>query len=125
MLVLRRDDFRAAMDEVPRIALGLLQALSKRLRRADDKIGGLVLLDVNGRLAKLLLELADDGDGITIARRLTHQQLAQMIGSSRETVSRTLRDLTDRGLIEINRRTMAIRDRGGLEALSAAREPSH
>ena len=118
MLVLRRDDFRTAMDDVPRIALGLLQALSRRLRRADDKIGGLVLLDVNGRLAKLLLELADDGDGITIARRLTHQQLAQMIGSSRETVSRTLRDLTDRGFIEINRRTMAIRDRGGMEALS-------
>jgi CRP-like cAMP-binding protein len=118
MLVLRRDDFRAAMDEAPRIALGLLQALSRRLRRADDKIGGLVLLDVSGRLAKLLLELADDNDGVTIARRLTHQQLAQMIGSSRETVSRTLRDLTDRGLIEINRRTMAIRDRGGLEALA-------
>ena len=118
MLVLRRDDFRTAMDEVPRIALGLLQALSRRLRRADDKIGGLVLLDVTGRLAKLLLQLSDDNDGITIARRLTHQQLAQMIGSSRETVSRTLRDLTDRGLIEINRRTMAIRDRGGLEALS-------
>ena len=118
MLVLRRDDFRAAMDEAPRIAFGLLQALSRRLRRADDKIGGLVLLDVNGRLSKLLLELADDNDGVTIARRLTHQQLAQMIGSSRETVSRTLRDLTDRGLIEINRRTMAIRDRGGLAALA-------
>lgn len=118
MLVLRRDDFRAAMDETPRIALGLLQALSRRLRRADDKIGGLVLLDVTGRLAKLLLDLADDNGGVTVARRLTHQQLAQMIGSSRETVSRTLRDLTDRGLIEINRRTMAIRDRGGLQALA-------
>ena len=76
------------------------------------------LLDVTGRLSKLLLELADDNDGVTIARRLTHQQLAQMIGSSRETVSRTLRDLTDRGLIEINRRTMAVRDRGGLQALA-------
>ena len=118
MLVLRRDDFQTAMDETPRIALGLLQALSRRLRRADDKIGGLVLLDVTGRLSKLLLELADDNDGVTIARRLTHQQLAQMIGSSRETVSRTLRDLTDRGLIEINRRTMAVRDRGGLQALA-------
>ncbi len=118
LLVLRRDDFRAAMEEVPRIALGLLQALSRRLRRADDKIGGLVLLDVNGRLAKLLLELADEHDGVTIKRRITHQQLAQMIGSSRETVSRTLRDLADRGLIEVNRRTMAVRDRGGLEALA-------
>ena len=118
MLVLRRNDFRSAMEEVPSIALGLLRALSRRLRRADDKIGGLVLLDVNGRLAKLLLELADEGDGTTIARKLTHQQLAQMIGSSRETVSRTLRDLSDRGLIEVTRRTMAIRDPGGLKALA-------
>lgn len=118
LLVLRRDDFLACMDDMPRIALGLLRALSRRLRQADDKIGGLVLLDVNGRLARLLLDLADEDDGQHITRRVTHHTLAQMIGSSRETVSRTLRDLSARGLIEVGRKQMVIRDRGGLKALA-------
>jgi CRP-like cAMP-binding protein len=118
LLVLRREDFLRCMEQTPRIALGLLRALSRRLRRADDKIGGLVLLDVTGRLARLLIELADDNDGRMIAKRLTHHMIAQMIGSSRETVSRTLRDLSARGLIEVSRRTLAIKDRGALMALA-------
>ncbi len=116
LLVLRREDFHSALEDHPRIALGLLRALSRRLRRADDKIGALVLLDVLGRVARLLLELADENDGITITRRVTHHTIAQMIGSSRETVSRTMRDLADRGLIEVSRRSIAIRDRKALEA---------
>jgi CRP/FNR family cyclic AMP-dependent transcriptional regulator len=115
LLVLRRDDFHHALEEYPRIALGLLRALSRRLRRADDKIGALVLLDVMGRVARVLLELADETDGTTVARKLTHHTIAQMIGSSRETVSRTMRDLADRGLIEVNRRAIVIRDRAALE----------
>lgn len=118
LLVLRRDDFLKCMEEMPRIAFGLLRALSRRLRRADDKIGGLVLLDVNGRLARLLLEFADENDGQHITRRLTHHTIAQMIGSSRETVSRTLRDLAERRLIEVSRQRLTIRDRPALEALA-------
>ncbi|HKI96345.1 MAG TPA: Crp/Fnr family transcriptional regulator [Gemmatimonadales bacterium] len=116
LLVLRREDFHSALEDHPRIALGLLRALSRRLRRADDKIGALVLLDVLGRVARLLLELADENDGLTITRRVTHHTIAQMIGSSRETVSRTMRDLVDRGLIEVSRRSITIRDRKALEA---------
>ncbi|HEX9730282.1 MAG TPA: Crp/Fnr family transcriptional regulator [Gemmatimonadales bacterium] len=116
LLVLRRADFQQALDEHPRIALGLLRALSRRLRRADDKIGALVLLDVLGRLARILLQLADDHDGHTITRKLTHHTIAQMIGSSRETVSRTMRELTERGVIDVNRQTITIRDRASLEA---------
>lgn len=118
LLVLRRDDFRACLEESPRIALGLLQALSRRLRRADDKIGGLVLLDVNGRVARLLLELADEHDGQTIPRKVTHHTIAQMIGSSRETVSRTIRDLGDQGLIRVSRKDIAILQRATLEDLA-------
>lgn len=116
LLVLRREDFHQALDDHPRIALGLLRALSRRLRRADDKIGALVLLDVLGRVAKLLLELADDEDGTTVTRKLTHHTIAQMVGSSRETVSRTMRDLVERNLIEVTRRAIVIRDRAALEA---------
>jgi CRP/FNR family cyclic AMP-dependent transcriptional regulator len=118
LLVLRRDDFHKCLEESPRIALGMLRAMSRRLRQADDKIGGLVLLDVNGRVARLLLELADDHDGQIIPRKVTHHTIAQMIGSSRETVSRTMREFSDRGLIEVSRQNIAIADRGGLEQLS-------
>ena len=118
LLVLRRNEFRQCLEQAPRIALGLLQALSRRLRRADDKIGGLVLLDVSGRVARVLVELADEHDGEHIPRKITHHMLAQMIGSSRETVSRTIRDLGNRGLIEVSRKHITIRHRAGLEQLA-------
>ena len=115
LLVLRREDFQRRLQDTPTIALGLLRELSRRLRNADDKIGGLVLLDVNGRVARLLLQMADENDGKNITRRVTHHTIAQMIGSSRETVSRTIRDLADRGLIEVSRKAIVIRDRPALE----------
>ncbi len=118
LLVLRREQFRQCLADTPHVALGLLQALSRRLRRADDKIGGLVLLDVNGRVARVLLELADEHDGEHVPRKITHHMLAQMIGSSRETVSRTIRDLTDQGLIEVSRKDIIIRNRSQLEQLA-------
>jgi CRP-like cAMP-binding protein len=116
LLVLRREDFQRSMEEYPRIALGLLRALSRRLRRADDKIGALVLLDVLGRVARILLELADESGGDLITKRVTHHTLAQMIGSSRETVSRTIRELADRGLVEVGRKGIRIADRTALRA---------
>ncbi len=118
LLVLRREDFHRCLEGSPRIALGLLRAMSRRLRQADDKIGGLVLLDVNGRVARLLLDLADDHDGRIIPRKVTHHTIAQMIGSSRETVSRTMREFADKGLIEVSRPSIAITNRERLEELS-------
>ncbi len=121
LLVLRRDDFQAQLVAQPKIGLKLLRVLVQRLRRADEKIGGLVLLDVNGRVARLLLDMADEGGGPKITRRLTHHTIAQMIGSSRETVSRAMRELVDRGLIEITRREISIRNREGLAMLAGSR----
>ncbi len=118
LLVLRREDFQQAFKEMPTIALGLLKALSRRLRRADDKIGELVLLDVNGRVSRVLLQLADENDGKTIARKVTHHTIAQMIGSSRETVSRTIRELADKGFIDVTRKSIDIVNRPGLEAVA-------
>jgi CRP-like cAMP-binding protein len=116
LLVLRREDFQGILKQSPGIALALLRELSRRLRRVDEKVGSLVLLDVNGRVAQLLLELADEEGGDRITRKLTHHTIAQMIGSSRETVSRTMRELVDKGLIEVSRKDILIRDRGALEA---------
>ena len=121
LLVLRRDDFQAQLVAQPKIGLKLLRVLVQRLRQADEKIGGLVLLDVNGRVARLLLDMAEEGGGPKITRRLTHHTIAQMIGSSRETVSRAMRELVERGLIEVSRREISIRNRDGLATLAGAR----
>jgi CRP/FNR family transcriptional regulator, cyclic AMP receptor protein len=115
LVVLRREDFEGILSQTPAIALALLREMSRRLRRADEKVGSLVLLDVQGRVARLLLDMAGEEDGERITRRLTHHTIAQMIGSSRETVSRTMRDLVDRGLIAVQRRDIVIRDKAALE----------
>jgi CRP-like cAMP-binding protein len=121
LLVLLRDDFQRCLEDNPRIALGLLRALTKRLRLADSKIGGLVLLDVTGRVARLLLEMADENDGVVISRKVTHHQIAQMIGSSRETVSRTMRSLAEENLIEVAGKTITVRDREAMETAAGLR----
>ena len=121
LLVLRRDDFQAQIQGHPAIALKLLRELVQRLRRADVKIGGLVLLDVNGRVAQLLLDLAEESGGPKITRKLTHHTIAQMIGSSRETVSRAMRELVERGLIEVSRREITIRQTAPLKSMAGAR----
>jgi CRP/FNR family transcriptional regulator, cyclic AMP receptor protein len=100
LLVLKRDDFRRCIADMPGMAFGLLRALCARLLEADHKIGGLMLLDVTGRVSHLLLELASrSGDG-HIPDAPTHQLIAQMVGSSRESVSRTISALTAQGVIE-------------------------
>lgn len=94
LLVLSRSDFRRCLTEIPGMSLGLLRALCGRLREADDKIGGLILLDVMGRVSQLLLEMAAQKGGDLIPDPPTHQVMAQMVGTSRETVSRTISALT-------------------------------
>lgn len=118
VLALRREDFRARLRASPEVGIALLRELSRRLRRADDQIGSLVLLDVNGRVAELLIRLAGEEGGDKITRKVTHATIAQMIGSSRETVSRTMRELQDRGLIAVTRQDITLTDRPGLQALS-------
>jgi CRP-like cAMP-binding protein len=115
LLILRREDFRRRVEANPTIAWALLTELSRRLRRADQKIGGLVLLDVPGRIARLVLDLADEAGSPTIEKPLTHQTIAQMIGASRETVSRAMKEFQDAGLIRVERRRIAVGDRDALE----------
>jgi len=116
LLVLHRDDFRRCIKEMPEMAFGLLRALCSRLREADHKIGGLMLLDVTGRIAHLLLDLAARTDGDRILEVPTHQVIAQMVGSSRETVSRTFTLLASRGWIEASAEGIRIVNRKELES---------
>lgn len=115
VLTLRREDFQARLRANPEVAIGLLKELSRRLRRADEKIGSLVLLDVNGRVADMLLRAADEEGGEVIRRKMTHHTIAQMIGSSRETVSRTMREFVESGYIDVTRKDITIKNRPALE----------
>jgi CRP/FNR family cyclic AMP-dependent transcriptional regulator len=101
-------DFLEYMKAHPTVAINFLSHLSRRLREADKKIGGLALLDVCGRIAHTLLNIANAGgsvkkDGIVAIERLTHEEIASMIGSSREVVSRALKKMTSEGYVEIEK----------------------
>ncbi len=114
ILVLRRDDFRRRVEASAVVAWALLQELSRRLRRADDKIGTLVLLDVPGRIARMLLEAALECGNDLIEKPLTHQTIAQVIGASRETVSRALREFQDKGWVTSERRRLRLTNKPAL-----------
>ena len=113
---LRRDDFRNRLGGSPALGIALLRELSRRLRRADETIASLALLDVNGRIANLLLELAREEGGDRISRKLTHATIGQMVGASRETVSRTMRSLVVQGVISVTRREIVLKDPAQLRA---------
>jgi len=121
LLALRSDDFRRRVEATPAMAWSMLLELSRRLRRADGKIGALALLDVPGRIARLLLDAAADAGGDRLAKPLTHQTIAQMIGASRETVSRAMVEFQEAGWIAVERRTIRITDRSALERRAQVR----
>lgn len=121
LLVLRRDDFRRRVEESPKVAWALLGELSRRLRSADDQISSLVLLDVPGRIARLLLDHITD-ESTTIEQAITHQTIAQMIGASRETVSRSMRDFQQMDWISVDKRRITLTDVEALRKRARARE---
>ncbi|HKS04837.1 MAG TPA: Crp/Fnr family transcriptional regulator [Gemmatimonadaceae bacterium] len=121
LLVLRREDFRRRVEETPAVAWSLMQEMSRRLRNADDKIGGLVLLDVPGRIARVLLDAALAAGAEVLDRPLTHQTIANMIGASRETVSRAMKEFQDNAWIGVERRRIRITNRAALEKRAAVR----
>ena len=113
LLVLSRGDFVKHLNESPSTALNILSEMSSRLRRADEVIGNLALLDVYARVARILVDLAkSDGqstdEGIVIRERPTQQDLAAMIGTSRETVSRVLSEFQRRGLLSMQGKTILL-----------------
>jgi len=111
LLALARRDFRKCLAENFDMAMAVMRGLVKRLREADRKIGSLALLDVYGRVARLLLDMAEDVDGQKIVtRRLPKQDIAKMVGASREMVSRVMKDLQMGGYIEMRGSTIVLRD---------------
>jgi CRP/FNR family cyclic AMP-dependent transcriptional regulator len=100
VLIIRRDDFHRLVLSEPDVVLDLLKVLLKKLRLATEKIESLTFLNVYGRIAQLLLNLASPCDGFqVIAKKLTHQEIANMVGASREMVSKIMKQLEIGGYI--------------------------
>ncbi|QLL24467.1 Crp/Fnr family transcriptional regulator [Actinobacteria bacterium IMCC26103] len=108
------------LKQNPEVSLQLLTRLSQRLRRTNEAVGDLVFSDVPGRVAKALIDLGDrfgktTPEGLLVNHDLTQEELAQLVGASRETVNKALADFAGRGWLRLDGRSVLITD---LERLS-------
>ncbi len=111
-LVLSHAGFEKCVEQSPRIANMVMRVLAQRVREADRKIGTLALMDVYGRVASTLLELSVYSNGkLMVGEKLSQQDLANMVGASREMVNRILKDLSDRGFITVESKAITIINR--------------
>jgi len=109
MLIIHRDDFLKVFNSNPDMVYDLFKVLLKRLREATDKVESLAFKDVYGRIAGLLTQLArPEDDKWVIDDKLTHREIAHMIGSSREMVSKILKELTIGGYISTLKKQITI-----------------
>lgn len=114
-LGMAHDKLREWLDGRPDLAMELLQALAQRLRRTNDAMADLVFSDVPGRVAKALLDLKERFgvptiSGTLVTHDLTQEELAQLVGASRETVNKALADFVQRGWMRLESRSVLIID---------------
>lgn len=112
---LGHENLRPWLAGRPEVAEALLAALAQRIRRTNEAMADLVFSDVPGRVAKQLLDLADKfgqpgPDGVLVHHDLTQEELAQLVGASRETVNKALADFTQRGWIQVDQREVVLLD---------------
>jgi CRP/FNR family cyclic AMP-dependent transcriptional regulator len=112
LVMIPKQDFKTIMQNQFEVAWRIMCNLADRLRNADRKIESLALMDVYGRVARLLLELSEEvNGGPVVVKKITKQDIAKMIGASREMVSRVMKDLGTQGLIEETPHGIVLRDR--------------
>jgi CRP/FNR family transcriptional regulator, cyclic AMP receptor protein len=114
--VMSRTDLERLILNKPQVALRILEATGKRLREAEERLENMAFKGIPARLASLLLRLADE-QGSDVINGLTHQDLAESVGTYRETATQVLNDLKTSGYIAIGRKKITITDRAGLEAV--------
>ena len=115
LAMLRAEDLLDWATHRPVIARQLLRVLARRLRRTNDTVAGLVFVDVPGRVAGAVLDLAGrfgepTDDGLRVRHALTQDQLAQLVGASRETVNKVLANFSARGWLTLESRSLVLRD---------------
>ncbi|HSA49169.1 Crp/Fnr family transcriptional regulator [Yinghuangia sp. ASG 101] len=115
LLGLGHQDLQPWLNGRPKVALSLLRAIARRLRRTNESLADLVFSDVPGRVAKALLDLSrrfgvPAEEGIHVAHDLTQEELAQLVGASRETVNKALADFASRGWLRLEARAVVLLD---------------
>ena len=115
VLGLGNDQLRPWLTGRPEVAAALLQALAQRLRRTNEAMADLVFSDVPGRVAKALMDLGEKfgtvtPEGLLVTHDMTQEELAQLVGASRETVNKALADFAQRGWIRLESRQVLITD---------------
>jgi CRP-like cAMP-binding protein len=115
LLALANDQVIGWVKDHPQVSLQLLGRLAQRLRKANDVLSDLVFADVPGRVAKAIIELGErfgtkKDDGLHVNHELTQEELAQLVGASRETVNKALADFASRGWVKLEPRAVIILD---------------
>ena len=121
VIVIPRQDFEHLLEKIPALAVKIIRVLAERLRQADEEIKNLLFLNARGRVILNLVQLAEahmqgKKPGTPIPFRLTHAEIANLVGVSRETVTRAISELQDEGLIRIEKRKLWIDDIQRLKA---------
>ncbi|MGH8480097.1 MAG: Crp/Fnr family transcriptional regulator [Gammaproteobacteria bacterium] len=112
LVVVSKADFQRCLAAHPDLGIKLMRALVQRVRTLTDRVKSIALLDVYGRVAQTLQALAIEQAGqFVIERRVTHQDIASMVGASREMVSRIMRDLVIGGYIEMEHKHIRIKEK--------------
>ncbi|MDO8706686.1 MAG: Crp/Fnr family transcriptional regulator [Sulfuricaulis sp.] len=112
LTIMTKAAFRECLAAHPDIAYALIRMLTQRVRALTENVRNLALLDVYGRVARTLLHLAaPSGDKLIVEQKLTHQEIANMVGASREMVSRILKDLANKGHITVERKRITINEK--------------
>jgi CRP/FNR family transcriptional regulator, cyclic AMP receptor protein len=113
LLIIRRSDFVRLLMENPAMTINILKILSRRLRAADERIKGLAFLSVEGRILKYLMEIGEESgvkvkDHLVIEKGPTQIEIANSCGCSRETVSRMVKSMIEKGIISVRKRAYTI-----------------
>jgi CRP/FNR family cyclic AMP-dependent transcriptional regulator len=112
VMIISKQNFKQCLAENSELAFNLIRNLTRQVRGLTDSVKNLALMDVYGRVARTLLDLAAEKDGKQIIeQKLTHQDIANMVGASREMVSRILKDLSRGGYITIDKKSITLNEK--------------
>ena len=107
-MIISRVDFLTCLSKNPEIAINLIKPMTRRMRMLAKNVSSLALLDVYGRVARILLEQSEEQGDVMVTEKLTQQEIADMVGASRAMVSRILKDLKEGGYISIEKKRITI-----------------
>ena len=107
-MIISRQDFLTCLSRNPEIAINLIKPMTQRMRMLAKNVSSLALMDVYGRVARILLQQAVEKEGEMVTGRITQQEIAEMVGASRAMVSRILKDLKAGGYISVHNKCVTI-----------------